>query len=160
MKSTGVKILSLPRDPNPQFCRVPTDELFQLWEPTLELMFRHPRGLLDIMSPAEIHHGIQEGLFDLWVGIRDQELDMALLTSFSKHAHKSYLYIVWGGGRGKEYWGIGSQKLEHFAQILGASEIRCHGRVGLQRWGRKLGYTSSEVVLIKHLPTLGNERRH
>lgn len=155
-----MKVESLPKVEEPQFARVPSDELHKIWEPVAEIMTRHPRGLLNIMSHIEVYHGIADGLYDLWVGVRAQEIEMALLTSMSRHTHQNILYIVWGGGKGKEYWELGAKRLEHFAQLLGASQIRCHGREGLVRWGRKFGFHPEEVVLVKHLSPMGNEWRH
>lgn len=151
----------LPNRDEPKLCRVSQEELPYFWDIVLEIMKEHPRGLLDVMSVDEVLNGIQVGLFDLWVGVDKKEVEVAVLTSFSRHAFVSILYVVWGGGIGKKYWRVGIETIEHYAQIIGADTIRVQTtRQGVLRIAKKYGYLPEEIILVKRFEQPTGKWRH
>lgn len=151
--TSDLVIEGLPFHEEPKLCRVNTmRELELLWPAALTLMEAHPRGLLDMLSLEEVLNLIQTDTYNLWVGISKKTVEVALLTSFSRHTHSSPLYLVWGGGNGKKYWTCGQKTLEHFAQLIGATEIRVPGRRGVGRWAQRFGYLENQVVYVKKIP--------
>lgn len=144
-----MRIQELPQSEEPKFCRVDSDTLPLIWPAFLEIVKHHPRGLLDVMSVEEILSAIQNGFYDLWVGIQDQEVQVAVLTALHRHAYSSPLFVIWGGGIGKAYWKLGVKTLNHYAQLIGATEIRVPGRRGVGRWAEKLGFAEHQVIYVK-----------
>lgn len=143
----------LPDHPEPKLCRVDQDSLPFLWDAALNIMKEHPQGLLDVMSSEEVLSNIQNGLYDLWLGIHKRSVEVALLTSYSRHAYSNPLFLIWGGGSGKKYWKTGTKTLEHFASVIGATEIRVFSnRPGTAKWAEKLGYKPAQTVFVKHIP--------
>jgi hypothetical protein len=147
-----MEIEELPFNEEPKLCRVdPEEELPKLWDAVKPIMMAHPRGLLDVMSIEEVHHYIATGLYDLWVGVHERRVEVALITSLSRHAHEQPLFLIWGGGEGRKYWEVGHKTLEHFAQLIGATQIRVPGRRGVGRWAERFGYLEEQVVYVKKI---------
>ena len=129
--------------------RVFPESLPFMWEPVKALLEKHPQHFLDYTSAETVYEYLMENRLELWIGLHQRDIELACITHLFGHK-KKYLEILWIGGKNFErYAEEGLKKLEVWAAIAGASELRVGGRKGLLRLLASRGFKQQRVELAK-----------
>lgn len=121
-----------------------------VWSDVAELIEEHGQDWLQIVDLKEIYQNCLEDKIDLWVATNNTRLEMVMFCCWERHAKRSYYHVMWLGGKDlKNYLREGLEKIEHYACLCGANEVRLGGREGWEKLLAPYGYGSRSVELRK-----------
>lgn len=119
-------------------------------EPVLEIIKRHPRGILDIATLDEVTHALRNNLLDVWVAANDVEIKFVALTQTSMFASSKTMFVVWIGGTDfSTYAPPLLEKAEKWCALHQIKHISASATRGWAKRLMKIGFTSPRVELIK-----------
>lgn len=130
--------------------RVPPQLLSTVWGTVEVLLDQQSEQLLVYTSKEDLYNMIASDTLQLWLGISSKKgIEVACITHLAGNT-KKYLEIVWLVGTNfSAYKAEGLDKLEQWAAIQGADEIRAGGRKGLQKLLHPLGFKEKRVELSR-----------
>src|SRR5690606_28416738 len=111
-----IRIMTARGTSSVEFGIIPVNVLPFFEERLQEIVETHATGILNIMTFAELLHWLKEDKLELWVGMYNKQVEVAVITQVVKHSVYSSLSILWLGGKNMlRYRRLGLQKLEYFA---------------------------------------------
>lgn len=136
--------------------KVKPDDLTVAWFSIQPIIEEHGAKWLEEVNMREIFANAIAQRLDIWMGTDDNVPDMVGVCCWEQHAHKSYYHILWLGGRNLEkYIDLGLSKVEQYASLIGADQVRIGGREGWERVLGPRGYNPVVAVeLQKNVKTL------
>lgn len=128
-----------------------------VWDEVVEVMRKHPRGLLDgWFTEQEVYAALFSNRYDLWIALDDLEnakIEAVALARLEPYTEFSIYRIMWCGGKVKPHLPDVMKQFELYAtDVLKADKLAFDGRVGFIRTHSKYGF---EVVRFEMWKSLG-----
>ncbi len=108
-----------------------------VWSDVLEIVEDYGQKWLATVNIDRVLQQVVIGDKDLWVATDGNTLDMVMFCWWEEYGKVRYYHIEWMGGDGlRKYLKNGLDKIEQYACLNGAVELRFAARAG---WEKKLG---------------------
>lgn len=133
--------------------RVEDSSLAAAWCEVLPMLEERGESWKRVVDFRDVFQRLVYGDMDLWIAHERGEILGVVLASWERHAHQATYHInYFQGSRMREYFEEGLKKIEHYAQVCGATYVNAGGRVGWQRMLAGQSY-KREVFLQKNVRT-------
>jgi hypothetical protein len=121
-----------------------------VWEEVSQLIEQNHAGWLDMVDLKEVYESLMMDKLDLWIGHDKWEVFIAMICGWERHAKASFYHIMWLGGRDfRPAMKAGMEKVERYACMQGAKEIRFGGREGWEKLLKPLGYVMAPHIEMR-----------
>jgi hypothetical protein len=123
-----------------------------LWSAMLPILDEKAKDFLTVFSEEELFNLLCHGIMDLWIGVKNGQLDGFALCAWEVHARARYYHVLGiFGDNLRFYLDEGLVKMEKYAMTMGAFEVVVEGRKGWQRLLKSRGYGPRTVRLRKNV---------
>ena len=95
----------------------------------------------------DLYHGIQTGLYVLWVIMEEEKVIAAITTRVINYPGKKAMAMDWlGGSRMKEWLPMAQKTMESFAKDNKCTHLEAYGRKAWGRWLGKYGWNPEYIA--------------
>ena len=95
----------------------------------------------------DLYHGIQTGLYSLWVIMEEEKVIAAITTRIIEYPGRKALAMDWlGGSKMKEWLPMAQETMESFAKDNKCTHLECYGRKAWGRWLGKYGWNPEYIA--------------
>lgn len=136
----------------PDLFLVSRQDLPNMWGYFLGFMEDQDNGIMNLYWPEELYTELLcSPTLYLWLALDKGKLEGALLVSFSQERESRSCWIQAVNTAHFFKYKDCLKKVEHWAQLMGATGMVMEGRKGFARPMAQLGYTQETVILRKNL---------
>tara|TARA_R100000458_G_scaffold13559_1_gene11352 strand:+ start:187 stop:603 length:417 start_codon:yes stop_codon:yes gene_type:complete len=133
---------------------VPPHEVPSIWSEIEPLINKGLSHTTEDINAFDYLVPILEGRIFLWIGIRDDEIQMSLVLEPIKHQRETSLFIhAWSTKYGYDFdeWLDLFHEIENFGRINGCDFVETKARKGLAKKLKKLNWTDTHSIVTKRL---------
>jgi len=95
----------------------------------------------------DLYHGIQTGLYSLWVIMEEEKVIAAITTRIIEYPGKRALAMDWIGGSKMGKWlPVAQETMESFAKDNKCTHLEGYGRKAWGRWLGKYGWNPEYIA--------------
>lgn len=133
---------------------VPSEALGIVWGDVARLMYKSVETSKGKFHIDDLYHGINTGLYGLWLIMEDEEVIAAITTRVITYPGRKAMAMDWvGGSRMVEWLPMAVDTLAKYSKENGCDHLEGYGR---KAWGRWLGKHGWKPEYIAYRMELDN----
>lgn len=129
------------------FSAVPREALGIVWGDVARLMAKSVDTAKGKYHMDDLYHGINSGLYNLWVVMDGEEAVAAITTRVISYPGRKAMAMDWvGGSRMGEWLPMVLETLEEYSRKNGCDHLEGYGRKAWGRWLEKYGWEPEYIA--------------